>query len=116
MNRLSEINIRPAVLAAVVLGLPTTAAATGRDVRIVAPRNADREEVRFSDLDLARKADQAKLKRRIILAAERVCLFQGYVDIACRDATSADGWAQAQRAMNQHSDSSIAGAVTVVAH
>jgi UrcA family protein len=110
--------VRPLALAIVALGsiaaVQATPAAAGPRHNIVVSPSAEAQEVSFTDLDLKRSADKATLKRRINAAAEYVCLFQGYVDIACRDEAAAEGLDQVRRMTSQHPNASIAAAAIII--
>lgn len=82
-----------------------------------APRTDDirSEQVNYADLDLSRKANQWILKSRIHSAAIRVCNFDGFLDTACADMATVDGWNQALPMLRADvSSGSTAAAVLIV--
>lgn len=117
MIKLSGNKVRPLAIALAlgsIASMQVTPAVAGPRDRIVVSPSNESQEVSFADLDLTRSADRATLKRRINTAAENVCLFQGYVDIACRDEASVEGLNQVRRMTTQHPGSSIAAATIII--
>jgi UrcA family protein len=102
MSRLSAIRVRPSLLAFAALGAttclyPPVSHYGAAAAETMSPSDsADIELVNYEDLDLGRKADQAKLKWRIHRAAIDVCEDR-YLDLVCYEAALTDGWNQARR-------------------
>jgi len=117
MSRLPAIRIRPSLLAFAALGATTClypSASQAAELKRNAPSASPNiEQVNYEDLDLGQRADQAKLKWRINRAAINVCQFDGYLDLACYDVASIDGWNQARRVIEGHA-SALATATIVI--
>ncbi|HEX3423863.1 MAG TPA: UrcA family protein [Sphingomicrobium sp.] len=101
--------------AATSLGMPLSNYGSAAAQSVSRADQIKSEEVQYTDLDLGKRANQAVLKRRIHSAAVRVCEFDRFLDTACADMATVDGWNQALRLIQSNASvGSTAAAVLIV--